>query len=114
MAESYPNVWKTLWEKEKLLVTSNFSFSHSVFKRLISQGRQKVSLCGNWLTLNYKILDKSKLKALADDKTRTHKVPHTPTQRLVTEQVSFYAKKKTIMQVPKLWEKSLHLRRALT
>ena len=22
---------KTLWEKEKLLVTSNFSFSHSVF-----------------------------------------------------------------------------------
>ena len=25
---------KTLWEKEKLLVTSNFSFSHSVFKPL--------------------------------------------------------------------------------
>ena len=24
-------LWKTLWEKEKLLVTSNFSFSHSVF-----------------------------------------------------------------------------------
>ena len=22
---------KTLWEKEKLLVTSNFSFSHSIF-----------------------------------------------------------------------------------
>ena len=35
------------WEKEKLLVTSNFFFSHSVFKRLVSQGRQKVSLCGN-------------------------------------------------------------------
>ena len=29
--------------------TSNFSFSHSVFKRLVSQGRQKVSLCGNGL-----------------------------------------------------------------
>ena len=29
---------------------SNFSFSHSVFKRLVSQGRQKVSLCGNGLT----------------------------------------------------------------
>ena len=28
---------KTLWEKEKLLVTSNFSFSHSVFKRLVLQ-----------------------------------------------------------------------------
>ena len=49
MAESYPDGWKTLWEKEKLLVTSNFSFSHSVFKRLVSQGRQKVSLCGNGL-----------------------------------------------------------------
>ena len=36
---------------EKLLVTSNFSFSHSVFKRLVSQGRQKVSLCGNGLRL---------------------------------------------------------------
>ena len=38
-------------EKEKLLVTGNFSFSNSVFKRLISQGRQKVSLCGNGLNL---------------------------------------------------------------
>ena len=36
-------------EKEKLLITSNFSFSHSVFKRLVSRGRQKVSLCGNGL-----------------------------------------------------------------
>ena len=25
------SLWKTLWEKEKLLITSNFSFSHSVF-----------------------------------------------------------------------------------
>ena len=49
MAESYPNGKKTLWEKEKLLVTSNFSFSHSVFKRLVSQRRLKVSLCGNGL-----------------------------------------------------------------
>ena len=31
MPEIYPNSEKTLWEKEKLLVTSNFSFSHSVF-----------------------------------------------------------------------------------
>ena len=49
MAEGYPNGKKTLWEKEKLLITSNFSFSDSVFKRLVSQGRQKVSLCGNGL-----------------------------------------------------------------
>ena len=33
--------------KGKLLVLSNFSFSHGVFKRLVAQGRQKVSLCGN-------------------------------------------------------------------
>ena len=35
--------------KGEILVTSNFSFSHSVFERLVSQGRQKVSLCGNGL-----------------------------------------------------------------
>ena len=39
------------WEKEKLVITSSFSFSHSVFKRLVSQGRQKVSLCGNGLIM---------------------------------------------------------------
>ena len=30
-------------------ITRNFSFSHSVFKRLVSQGHQKVSLYGNEL-----------------------------------------------------------------
>ena len=35
MAESSLIGLKTLWEKEKLLVTSNFSFSRSVFKRLV-------------------------------------------------------------------------------
>ena len=34
LTESSPNGYKTLWEKDKLLVTSNFSFSHTVFKRL--------------------------------------------------------------------------------
>ena len=42
------------WEKEKLLVTSNFSFSHSVFKRLVPKGRQKVLLCGNGLRIYQK------------------------------------------------------------
>ena len=37
---------------QKQFVMSNFSFSHSVFKRVVSQGRQKVSLCGNRLTLS--------------------------------------------------------------
>ena len=37
--------------ENSVLVTSNFSFSQSVFKRLVSQGHQKVSLCGNGLKL---------------------------------------------------------------
>ena len=36
-AEGSPNGYKTLWENEKLLVTSTFSFSHSVFKGLVLQ-----------------------------------------------------------------------------
>ena len=36
MVESFQDGKKTLWEKEKLLLTSNFSFSHSVFKRVTS------------------------------------------------------------------------------
>ena len=43
---------ETLWVKEKLLIMSNFSFSHSVFKRLVPQGRQNVFLCGNGLNKN--------------------------------------------------------------
>ena len=52
MEGNYPRRRKTLWEKEKLLVMSNFSFSHGVFKRLVSHGRQMVSLCGNGLRKN--------------------------------------------------------------
>ena len=36
-------------EKEKLLVTSNFSFSHSVFERLVLQTRKNQSLFGKGL-----------------------------------------------------------------
>ena len=49
MAENYLNGQKTLWEKEKLLVTSNFSFSQSVFKRLELQTRNNQGLFGKWL-----------------------------------------------------------------
>ena len=35
---------KTLWEKEKMLATSIFSFSHYVFQRLLFQGRCKWGL----------------------------------------------------------------------
>ena len=52
--------------KEEIARVSNFPFSHNVFKRLLSQVRQKVSLCGNGLKdhhsklgdkTNHKILD---------------------------------------------------------
>ena len=44
MAESCPEAWKTLLEKEKLLVMSNFSFSHSVFKGLVLNTRKNQGL----------------------------------------------------------------------
>ena len=42
--------WKTLLEKEKLLVTGNFSFSYNVFHSYISLVRQNAALCGNGLS----------------------------------------------------------------
>ena len=39
-------VENTVGKGEIMLVMSNFSL-YNVFKRLVSQGRQKVSLCGN-------------------------------------------------------------------
>ena len=47
----------TLVEKEKLLVTSNFSFSHNVFHSYISLVRQNVALCGNGGILLFLIFD---------------------------------------------------------
>ena len=49
MAESSPDGYKTLWEKETLLVTSNVSFSRSVFKRLVLQTRKNQGLLGKGL-----------------------------------------------------------------
>ena len=49
MAESSPNGWKTLWEKKKLLVTSNFFFSYSVFEKLVRQTRKNQDLFGKGL-----------------------------------------------------------------
>ena len=44
---------KTLWEKKKLLVTSNFYFSHSVFKRLLLRTYKIQSLFGKGLNLEF-------------------------------------------------------------
>ena len=49
IAECSLNGLKTLCEKEKLLVTSNFSFSHSVFKRLVLQTHKNQGLFGKGL-----------------------------------------------------------------
>ena len=53
MTECSQNGWKTLWEKEKLLATRNFSFSHNVFKRLILQIRKSQGLLGNLVVLGF-------------------------------------------------------------
>ena len=49
MAGSSPYGKKTLWEKEKLLITSNLFFSHSVFKRVLLQTRKNHGLFGKGL-----------------------------------------------------------------
>ena len=60
MAETFPNRLKTLWEKEKLLVMSNFSFSHSVFKRLVLQTLKNQGLFGKGLMSIYIVRNDSK------------------------------------------------------
>ena len=42
---------KTLWEKEKMLVTIIFSFSHNIFRRFFSRGPESLELCGKELSL---------------------------------------------------------------
>ena len=54
MTQSASNQYKTLWEKEKLLVMSNFSFSHSVFKRTCTaEDTQNQGLFGKGLRHKY-------------------------------------------------------------
>ena len=71
MVESSPKGYKSLWEKEKLLNTSNFSFSCCVVKRLILQKHKNQGLVLVWervkLLPDDKISDRSKLKQSADD-----------------------------------------------
>ena len=48
-----------LWEIEKLLVMSNLSFSHSVFKSLVLQTRKNQGYFGKGLT-KFKVFAKDK------------------------------------------------------
>ena len=66
MAESYLNGQKTLWEKEKLLITSNFSFSHGVFKRLELKTHKNQGLFGKGLT-DLKIGQNACLDKISDE-----------------------------------------------
>ena len=50
VAECSPKGLKTLWEKEKLLIMSNFSFFQSVFKRLKLKTCKNQYLFGKGLT----------------------------------------------------------------
>ena len=62
--------------KGEIAFASNFSFSHNVFKRLLSQTRQNVSFCGNGLTAQCSLLltlQKKPLKTLSEKK----KIPVT-------------------------------------
>ena len=61
MAESSPNGSKTMWEKERLLVTSNFSFSCSFFKRLLLQTRKNQVLFGKGLKSQDLLWEKEKI-----------------------------------------------------
>ena len=59
-----------MWEKEKLLVTSNFSFSRIVFKRFVLKNvKSQARACFGRVKpfTDDKILALSKLKAIADD-----------------------------------------------
>ena len=49
VAESSFKGYETLREKEKLLILSKFSFSHSVFKRLVRQTHKNKGLFGKGL-----------------------------------------------------------------
>ena len=54
MEESSSNRYKTLWEKQKSLNTSNLSFSQSVFKRLVLQTCTNQGLFGKGLKFDTK------------------------------------------------------------
>ena len=54
-------VRKHCGEKEKLFVTSNFSFSHSVFERLVLQTRKNQGLFGKGLRAYRNFISTKKL-----------------------------------------------------
>ena len=64
MAECFLNGLKTVCEKEKLLVMSNFSFSHTVFKRLVLQTHENQGLLGKGLIIHVSSIDRGTISLL--------------------------------------------------
>ena len=54
--ESSPNGLEPLWENEKLLIKSNFSCFHSVFKRLVQKTRKNHGLFGEGLKCDWYVI----------------------------------------------------------
>ena len=78
MAEISSNCKKALWEKEKLLIMSNFPFSHSVFKKLVLKTGKNLGLV--W----------EKVNTLPNDKIfNSLKWKHSDDKRDVVEMVIF-------------------------
>ena len=71
MTVSSPYGLKTQWEKDKLLAMRNFSFSHSVFKRLVLQTRENQGLFGKGLKECWKMLLSDPLASLTHSHTMT-------------------------------------------
>ena len=57
MAESSADGKKTLWEMEKLLVTSNFSFSPQCFEKACFPGASKGVIVWEWVKVRYNLID---------------------------------------------------------
>ena len=67
--------------KEKLLVTSNFSFSHSAFKRLVLQTRKNQGLFGkelNWLVEKVVIIKRFLKTSTPHHMAKYYTFPHQP------------------------------------
>ena len=94
MSESFLKGKKTLWVKEKLLVTSNFSFSHSVFKRHVLQASKKQGLV--WArvkpfgTHEAELMNSFDVMALNNGLCKRHRSRSDSIERRILPEVDFY------------------------
>ena len=92
-----------IWRKWQKVI--QMGRKHSVFKRLVSQGCQKVSLCGNGLT-NNKVLDYSKFKPHADNRQMWLKIEicfQTGKKHFVKRRLFFSFSRRRFQRSPSWW-----------